>query len=392
MNTNFVNHFSSKYRLNISKLPCKAVDRFSVFSAAIFFLLAMVLIAVGIYEYFNGVRPSASEIQNYLGYKETPVLMVSPTLFDIVIILIGGGIAMAMIGAVIRYKKVNFDGDFIRIVIRPALGQKIHITEPLYLYKGVQLRVEFFQFGIVNRNKYIVELLHKDPEKTVPLYISTSKKDIRKIWQNYAKALKLPAIIVNDGIVTIKDYQDLDLSIKELAKNMNLTDKSAPKADMPESIDIENARDKKVIKIRQMFVDAYNIIALILLAVFATILVLLAINHETLLQYISISSMIMLYALFAFLSVYCLFEISKRDKLVIKHDKIVLLHKYVGFSLRHDDMYKNKIEEVAITCNPASGRSYISIVSDEKSIVFGKKLPLSDLRWLRQYIISELIK
>lgn len=392
MNTNFVNHFSSNYRLNISKLPCKAVDRFSVFSAAIFFLLAMLLIAVGIYEYVNGVRPSASEIQNYLGNRETPVLMVSPTLFDVVIVLIGFGIAMAMIGAVIRYKKINFDGDFVRIIIRPAFGQKVRITEPLYLYKGVQLRVEFFQFGLINRNKYIVELLHKDPEKTVPLYISTSKKNIRKIWESYAKAMKLPAIIVNDGIATVKDYQDLDLSLKDLAKKMNLTDKSAPKSDMPDAIDIENDRDKKVIKIRQMFFDAYNIITLILLSVFATILIILAKNHETLLEYISINKVILLYALFAFLTIYCLLEISKRDKLVIKRDKIVLLHKYIGFSMRHDDLYKDKIEEVSITCNPASGRSYISIISDDKSIVFGKKLPLSDLRWLRQYIISELIK
>ena len=201
MNNNPAKHFGNSFNLNIDKLPCKAVDRHSLFSAFIFFILALTLISVGIYELLNGTRLSEAEFANIMkeqGYN-APVPLMSPTLFDAILIIIGVGLAFSMVLAAIRYKKIHFDGDFVRIIIRPALSSKIRITVPLYLYEGVQFRTEFVQLGLINRTKYIIELLHKDDRKTIPLYISTSGKNIRKIWEHYAKELRLPAIISSEA-------------------------------------------------------------------------------------------------------------------------------------------------------------------------------------------------
>ena len=62
-----------------------------------------------------------------------------------------------------------------------------------------------------------------------------------------------------------------------------------------------------------------------------------------------------------------------KEKLIIKKDKIVNTHKYMLFSTKHDEIPKTAIEAIDITENPASGRYFVSVISDEKSITFGAK-------------------
>ena len=55
-------------------------------------------------------------------------------------------------------------------------------------------------------------------------------------------------------------------------------------------------------------------------------------------------------------------------------------------------MSKADIEAIDITPNPATGRCFVSIISDKKTIIFGKKLPLEDLRWIKNFLLYELTK
>jgi len=382
---------SNRFKLDIKTLPAHAVDRYCRIKALIFFILAVFLIFFGIYELLNGLRPSENELEKFIGNNQH-LTLISPTLFDIVLILIGVSIAVKMVIAFIKYKKIHFDGDFMRIIIRPLFSSKIMITEPLYLYKGVRLRTEFLQFGLLNKTRYIVELVHKDIEKTVPLYISTSKKNIRKIWEYYAKAFRLPAIIVTENDMILKDYHDLDLSIKEQAQKFGWQKDFIQKEPIPHSISLKRSNGKTIIKINRAGVDAYSIIAWICLFVFASLTLYAGKNNEYFSAVTSAEIMLAAYISAAFVIFYSVMALFRKDKLVIKKDKIVLLHKFIMFSAKNDELYRDKIEAVEVSSNPASGRSFISIISDNKMIVFGKKLPLRDLRWLQHYIISELIK
>ena len=237
---------SNRFKLDVRTLPTHAVDRYSRLKALVFFVFAVLLAAFGIYEFINGLRPSETELEKFIGNNHY-LTLISPTLFDIVIIILGVSIAVKMVAAFIRYKKIHFDGDFVRITIRPLLGAKILITEPLYLYKGVRLRTEFLQLGLINKTRYIIELVHKDIEKTVPLYISTSKNNIRKIWESYAKSFRLPAIIVTENDMILKDYHDLDLSIKEQAQKFGWQKDFIKKEPAPHSISLKHRGNKTII-------------------------------------------------------------------------------------------------------------------------------------------------
>lgn len=70
----------------------------------------------------------------------------------------------------------------------------------------------------MTKNKYIIELYHKNPQKTAPLYISTKGKNIRKIWEYYAQKLNLPAVVLTDEGMVRREVSDLDKSIKEMVE------------------------------------------------------------------------------------------------------------------------------------------------------------------------------
>lgn len=91
--------------------------------------------------------------------------------------------------------------------------------------------MEFFQFGILNKNKYIVELVHRDPEKTIPLYISTDGTGIYQIWYYYAKRLNMPTVIDTDEGTVKREVPELDKSLKEylFAKGLIAVYEEAPK-------------------------------------------------------------------------------------------------------------------------------------------------------------------
>lgn len=94
----------------------------------------------------------------------------------------------------------------------------------------------------------------------------------------------------------------------------------------------------------------------------------------------------------AFIIITAVFILFRKEKLIIKKDKIVNTHKYMLFSTKHDEIPKTAIEAIDITENPASGRYFVSVISDEKSITFGAKLPIKDLRWVKKFLIHEVIK
>ena len=178
MNYNMPDYFSHKLELKLDKLPAKTSDRTNwrfilpglIFGALLFFL--------GTYEFFNGFRQPKSSFDDLIGMPDALQYqpLINPTFFDIVFILIGLGMIAASITSYIRYKKIIFDGKTVTIGFRPVLGEKVIIRENFKNYQGVRFRIEFFQFGFINKNKYIIELYHKDPSRIIPLYISTSEK------------------------------------------------------------------------------------------------------------------------------------------------------------------------------------------------------------------------
>lgn len=132
----------------------------------------------------------------------------------------------------------------------------------------------------MTKNKYIIELYHKNPQKTAPLYISTKGKNIRKIWEYYAQKLNLPAVVLTDEGMVRREVSDLDKSIKEMVEEGKTINSYNDREPLPPTIAFVRKRDKTVIKARKILWDAYNIIAWFCLLLFGGVLLFASFNAE----------------------------------------------------------------------------------------------------------------
>ena len=163
-------HFSYKFELKLNKIPTKQADRISLNLLFPGLIVAVCLIIIGIFEFMKGSRPQDNSMVN-----DIIPAWFNITFFDCVMILLGIWIIITLLMNYFHYKKVFFDGKKVTMIYRSPFGAKKTVKENIKKYKGVRFRIEFFQFGFINKNKYIIELLHDDSEKIAPLYISTKK-------------------------------------------------------------------------------------------------------------------------------------------------------------------------------------------------------------------------
>ena len=114
-------------------------------------------------------------------------------------------------------------------------------------------------------------------------------------------------------------------------------------------------------------------------------------NYERIVSASSQKSAFVLMSALALFVIAAVFVLLRKDKLVIKKDKVVHVHKFMLFSRKNDELKKDDIEEINVTLNPVTGRYCVSVISDDKNIIFGKKLPIDDLRWVKQFLIHQIV-
>ena len=276
------NHLSHKLDFNLKKPLAKISDRTSWSFLLPWIVFGTLLFLLGLYEMLHGFRytnPSVAEIipAEDVSHFEP---FINPIFFDVIFMLLGLGMIVAGVASYLRYFKFIFDGKTITIIRRSALGKKIAIKEKLKNYLGVRFRIVFYQCGLMTCNKYIVELYHKDADKIVPLYISTSSSGVRRKWKEYARLLNLPAVINTDEGLMARDIKHLDKSVKEMANIGLVADNFDTYEKLPESLRYVRRKDKIVLKRKNIW-DVYNIIAWITLVAFGSIVGFIALNADT---------------------------------------------------------------------------------------------------------------
>lgn len=394
MKYDYPDHFSYNFELPLDKLPTKKSDRSPLKVLYPGIGLSLFLIVLGIYELANGLGHEKTIFDDLAGNQasNSNESLLNLAFFDFSIILIGIGIMIALVLSYLRYKKIYFDGKNITVVNRPSWGEKISYKEPLEKYEGVHFRIEFHQRGFISGNRYIVELFHKNSKKIVPLYISTSEKNVRRIWEYYSRTLGLPALTQTDEGMVARKVEDLDKSLQEMATTWKLKEKFDPKAPIASSIIVTRKLDKMIIKGKRIVWDAYNRIALGVILLCGGFLSYEYLQNDDISLFFGEATTDALYGVCLLMLLLAVVVLFRKDKLVFKKYKIVNIHKFMSYSRKKDELAKCDIEAVDVVVNPATGRHYIAIISDEKTIVFGKKLPIEDLRWLKSFIIYEIIK
>lgn len=386
------NHLSHKLEFRLNRLPAKMSDRTRWQFMLPGLVFGALLFALGLFELLSGFEYTNANVAEIVPQSDVSQYkpLLSPDIFDIVFMLIGLGMMTAAVFSYIRYRKFIFDGKTMIIGDRPVIGKKRIVQESIKNYLGVRFRIELFQTGFINGNRYIIELYHKNPERIVPLYISTSPKDVRRLWKEYARYFELPALINTDEGLTARDIKNLDKSVKEMAKLGYVTDDYDSYADLPESLKYVRRKDKIVIK-RQNVWDIYNIMGWAGIAVVGAVLAIATSQIKSGLEANSYT-FYFLYSAAILLLAAALLLMFRKEKLVLKKNKIVHTHKYMTYSTKHNEIFKDDIESIDVTQNPASGRYFVSIISEDRTITFGAKLPIEDLRWIKSFLIHEVIK
>lgn len=390
MNRNIPLHYSYNFKLNIDNVPTKESDRISLQILLPGLVLGLILILLGIFELTNGLNSQtmffdkSAQVNNYDVYNS----FMSPLVFDIIIIFLGLGIITSLILSNLRYKKIFFDGKNLTMIKRSSFGRKVTYKNKVTDFQGVMLRIEFVQCGFMTKNRYIVELHHKSSAQTVPLYISTSEKNIRKIWVDYARKLNLPTLLYTDEGILQRNVPDLDKSLREMVDIWGLRGKFNPQSKHSSRIAVKETPDKTIIKLRKVLWDGFNILGALCIFMLALLMFIVSVNTQGL----SHQFLAIFYSLCSLGIVAAVFVMFRKEKLVVKKDKIVNTHKYFLFSTKHDEIFKQDIKGIYVTFNPATERYFVTITSSEKNILFGKKLPIADLKWIKNFLVEKIIQ
>ena len=383
-------HLSNKLEFNYKKRDAFLTDRASLKFLLPGIVFGFLLFLLGVYEWFNVFENGgeelipAGEIPDY-----RPVLAV--WFFDLCFALVGIGMVVTNILLYIRYNKYKFVGKKVTIIKRPIFHDRLVRQEDLKNYTGVRFRVEFLQSGFLTQNRYVIELYHPNPEKIVPLYLSTSAKGVRKKWKEYAKQFKLPILIDTDEGMKSIELKNINKSVSQLYKLGIIKDTYDAYDPLPAAICFVRKKDKMVLKVRKILWDAYNILAWLAILLIGAIVLMILTHLETFKSTFAptMYSMMVVGILIIVIALQILF---RKEKLVIKKHKIVNTHKYMLFSTKHNEILKKDIEAIEVTENPATGRFFVSIISDDNTITFGAKMAIKDLQWIKRFLIHEIVR
>lgn len=383
-------HLSNKLELNYKNRASFLTDRANLKLLLPGIIFGFLLLLLGVYEWSNAFRRGGDEI---IPLNEVPNYqpVLSVWFFDLCFAIVGLGIMLTNIFLYIRYNKYKFIGQKVTLIKRPILRDKVILQEDLKNYTGVRFRVEFLQSGFLTQNRYVIELYHPNSEKIVPLYLSTSAKGVRKKWKEYARQFKLPAMIDTDDGLKVIETKNLNKSIGQLYKLGLIKDTYDSYDDLPAAIGFARKKDKMVLKVRKIVWDAYNLLAWLAIFLIASIVIMVMTNLDTFRQVFAstLYSMAVAGIIIIMIAIQILF---RKEKLVIKKHKIVNTHKYMLFSTKHNEIMKKDIEAIEVTENPATGRYFVSIISEDNTITFGAKMAIKDLQWIKKFLIHEIIK
>lgn len=353
-------------------------------------VFGFLLFLLGVYEWLNAFELGGEEL-----IPEGETIVYQPVLavwfFDLCFALVGISMVVMNILLYIRYNKYKFVGKKVTIIKRPIFRDRVILQEDLKNYTGVRFRVEFLQSGFLTKNRYVIELYHPNPEKIIPLYLSTSANGIRRKWKEYAKHFKLPILInTDDGLKSI-ELKNINKSIKQLYNLGIVKDIYDTYDNLPATVCFVRKKDKIVLKVRKILWDAYNLLAWLAIFLIASIVLMILANLDTFKQTFAstLYGMSVIGILIIVIAVQILF---RKEKLVIKKNKIVNTHKYMLFSTKHNEIMKKDVEAIEVTENPATGRFFVSIISDDNTITFGAKMAIKDLQWIKRFLIHEIVR
>ena len=123
---------------------------------------------------------------------------------------------------------------------------------------------------------------------------------------------------------------------------------------------------------------------------FGSLFIYSLVNYQIIIRHIYPNIALILLAFLLSVIIYAFLSLITKDIIVISAEKLFIFRK-IGFIRIRDDMidFKN-IKGLDINFTPTSERYFLAIVSDTHTTIFGNKLPVEGLRWIRAVLINEI--
>lgn len=149
--------------------------------------------------------------------------------------------AVNLLSALWNRRWITFDASGVTVVQRAGLFGWQTWSLPYADYQGVLQRAAEARGVFVGARMQVIELQHRDPEKTVPLYVQARDDPPRAQWKAYAARLGVPALSMAGDDEELTDLADIGAEVVAAARGLpaasSVFDPGAP----PAGIEVDTA-------------------------------------------------------------------------------------------------------------------------------------------------------
>lgn len=290
-----------------------------------------------------------------------------------------------------KRRRITFDSFTVTVERMGIFGSRAW-TLPYSDFDGVLHRDVTKTVLLATVRLKVIELYHRDPDKTVPLYVQESTEAPREKWKAYAERLKLPALTDSGDDAEPKSMEETLQAIRDIVSAKDdapeTFDIAAPPkglAIVPDTIDGDTA-EQVAITAGRMLKAVYIMLATSLILLITVFLYLgdfdkwFADPPWTLIG-------ILVFFLLAPLIVW-LIDRSQKRGVVVSRTRLVVTDKGQASAAARRMFRLREIEEVRIKSLVKGSGKALVIADRSEQTEIGHGLSDESLEWLRDYILA----
>ncbi len=370
--TGIAGYEAANRRIDLSRLPAIHNDR-SNKGAGIFLILFSLI--------WGGV-PAAIIISSLSRGEFDPAMF-----FLFLFPAIGLGLLLFGLWLITRTQTIRIDAANVSRESRSIFGYN-YWTEPLHRYRGIRSRSEYRSGGKNSSSYtlYIVELFHDDKKKRITLYESRSDAGFRKIWEDYCRQLNKPALEGEGAAMITRSVEDLDKSVRELAREGKLDVTFDPKQSPPDGFNVKVDRDLLHILLpKPGNIGPGIIIALLFPAVFIYIGFGIS-DAPTAFGFIGILILLLIMGAL-------IWNRISQPVLLLGRDKVHYFHQTPWGNTAGKMLDAIEIETVRIgRIRDRNERDGVLLITDDTTLKIADGLPQDALKWLNDCILAVITR
>ncbi len=308
-------------------------------------------------------------------------------LFILLFPVIGIGILLFGLYNLTFRETIRIDATNVTRESQSIFGYK-YWTEPLQRYPGVLQRTER-RSGGKNSSSYtlhIVELHHEEKKKRIILYESRSPNGFRKIWEDYCRQLNKPALEGGKGNMVSRAVEDLDKSVRDLAREGKLEVDFDPRKPPPAGFDLRVDGDQLRVTLPR---TKSSIIGTLFFMAFAGVFVFIGFGIDDAPVAFGIIGLLFLLLILGGLA----WSRVTRQVLLIGRDRVRIFYETPWGDTTGKVVDARQIETVRIGHERSSNeREGVLLITDKATRKIGEGLPQEAQNWLKNCILAVITK